>query len=52
MEDGWVAAENPNKGQEEQKREAMDIDDQAVDIDNMENDANQEALDIDDIDNK
>ena len=51
MEDGWLAAENPSHGKEESKKEAVDIDDEAADIDNADVDANQEAMDIDDIDN-
>lgn len=48
MEDGWVAAVNPNadKGK---KADAMDIDDME-NIDDMNVESQQEAVDIDDID--
>ena len=53
MEDGWVAADNPNstKDATSKKADAMDIDD----IENIDDvavgDSQQEAVDIDDIDN-
>lgn len=49
MEDGWIATDNPNSSNKP-KADAMDIDDME-NIDDMNADDNQEAVDIDDIDN-
>jgi hypothetical protein len=51
VEDGWVAADNPNAIPKDKNADAMDID-EIENIDDVNGGVdNQEAVDIDDIDN-